>query len=69
MSMLHISVKVGLTDTQIVLTYKNSEYLKEEFDIKWKYLEDKIKNVKEKLSGKIDTKNLMSLMIRLILTK
>lgn len=54
MSMLHISVKVGLMDTQIVLTYKNSEYLKEEFDIKWKYLEDKIKNVKEELSGKIN---------------
>ncbi|AFI31884.1 Bdr family repetitive protein [Borrelia crocidurae] len=38
------------------LTYKDIEYLKENFDIKLKHLEEKIFDTKEELINRIDTK-------------
>ncbi|WP_347343299.1 Bdr family repetitive protein [Borrelia puertoricensis] len=38
------------------LTYKDIEFLKENFDIKLKHLEDGISSVKDELNTKIDTK-------------
>lgn len=37
------------------LTYKDIEYLKENFDIKLKHLEDKLSNIKDDSDSKIDT--------------